>query len=88
MKVNALQVRQSFGKILKKLLASDEPIIIEKGRAPVAVLISLKTFHERFIDLREQKKKEAVLAAFDSAASTSTTDSLKALREMRYGSNR
>ncbi|MBI1862453.1 MAG: type II toxin-antitoxin system Phd/YefM family antitoxin [Deltaproteobacteria bacterium] len=88
MKVNALQVRQSFGKILKKLIASDEPIIIEKGRLPVAVLISLKTFQERFIDYREQQKKEAVLERFKKAAVESKTDSLKALRELRYGSDR
>ena len=50
MKVNALQVRQSFGKILKRLNKEKEPILIEKGREPVAALISLKDYKERFID--------------------------------------
>ena len=63
MKVNALQVRQAFGRILKKLNKSGEPIIIEKGRSPVAVLISMQAFKERFIDYREQKKRARGLAS-------------------------
>ncbi len=87
MKVNALQIRQSFGKILKKLQASDEPIIVEKGRIPVAVLISLKTFKERFIDYREVQKRKELLELFKKSAVESHTDSLKTLRELRYGSD-
>jgi uncharacterized protein (DUF2249 family) len=56
MKVSALQVRQSLGRILEKLKKTDEPIIIEKGREPVPVLISLRVFEERFIDYREEQK--------------------------------
>ena len=85
MKVNALKIRQSFGAILKKLQSTNEPIIIEKGRQPVAVLISLKVFQERFIDYREQRKREDLLALFESSASLPTSDSLSALRELRYG---
>ena len=87
MKINALQIRQSFGKILKQLQRSDEPIIIEKGRVPVAVLISLKVFKERFIDYREQKKREELLEQFRSHSVKPTMDSLKSLRELRYGSD-
>jgi PHD/YefM family antitoxin component YafN of YafNO toxin-antitoxin module len=87
MKTNALQIRQSFGKILRKLLTTHEPIIIEKGREPVAVLISLKTFKERFIDYREQQKRDELLQRFSDSAQQSTEDSLKVLREVRYGSD-
>lgn len=86
MKVNALQIRQGFGKILKKLQATDEPIIVEKGREPVAVLISLKTFKERFVDYRELEKRKEILGAFKESAVDSSSDSLKVLRELRYGS--
>ena len=87
MKVNALQVRQSFGKILRKLQLKDEPIVIEKGRQPVAVLISMKCFKERFIDYREQAKRDEMLKAFREAASKPTADSLDILRELRYGAD-
>ena len=86
MKVTALQIRNSLGSILKKLLASDEPIVIEKGRTPVAVLISLKVFRERFVDYREKKRREELLQTFRESAKKSTQSSLEVLRELRYGS--
>ena len=88
MKVNALEIRQSLGKILKRLQAKDEPIIIEKGRVPVAVLISLKAFQERFIDYRELQKRRELLETFQNSASPASQDSLQVLRELRYGSDR
>jgi PHD/YefM family antitoxin component YafN of YafNO toxin-antitoxin module len=87
MKVTALQIRNSLGKILKKLENSDEPIIVEKDRKPVAVLISLKTFKDRFIDYREQKKREEMLNRFIQAGVKSSQSSLEVLRELRYGSS-
>lgn len=85
MKVTALQIRQSLGKILKRLNALDEPIVIEKGRRPVAVLLSLKTFHERFIDYREEEKRAQIVKAFEDHAVRAERDSLETLRELRYG---
>ena len=87
-KVSALQIRQGFGKILKKLQQINDPILIEKGRLPVAVLISLKTFKERFIDYADQKKKEDLLKRFEACATPGKEDSLQVLRELRYGPNR
>jgi len=87
MKVNALQIRQSFGKILKKLQSSDEPIIVEKGRIPVAVLISLKTFKERFVDYREVQKRKELLKSFKESAVESQTSSIEVFRKLRYGSD-
>jgi len=86
MKVNALQIRQSLGKILEKLNKTDDPIVIEKNREPVAVLISLKTFRERFIDYREEHKRQELLEAFRANAVQPREDSLAALRGIRYGS--
>jgi len=85
MKVNALQLRQSLGKILDRLKQEDEPIIIEKGREPVAVLISLRMFRERFVDFREEQKRRALLEKFRHAATPPAVDSIEALRELRYG---
>lgn len=86
-KVNALQIRQSLGKILEKLHKDGEPIIVEKGREAVAVLISIKTFRERFLDYREKQKRDEILRRFQSTGEIAKESSLDVLRELRYGSN-
>ena len=60
MNVNALKIRNEFGRVLESLKESGEPIIIEKNRTPVAVLISLEDFQNRFIDYRETEKKKEI----------------------------
>jgi len=85
MKVNALEIRQSFGAVLNKLTRHGNPIIIEKNREPVAVLISMKMFKERFIDYQDQQKREELLKAFKDSTQTSKLDSLEELRKLRYG---
>lgn len=87
MRVNALQIRQSLGKVLKKLETLGRPIIIEKGRQPVAVLISLKLFQERFVDYREQQQREQLLQAFQETGVAPAADSLEVLRGLRYGAD-
>ncbi len=85
MKVNALMVRQSFGKILKMLAAGNEPLVIEKGRKPVAVLITLEMFQKRFVDFQEIDKKNAILTQFRDSAVKTNESSLSVLRDLRYG---
>ena len=89
MKVNALKIRHALGQVLETLKRTGGPIIIEKGREPVAVLISLKAFQERFIDYREQEKRLTLLEMFKAEALTpkkgKKENSLKILRELRYG---
>ena len=85
MKVNALMVRQSFGKILKMLAAGNEPLVIEKGRKPVAVLITLEMFQKRFVDFQEIDKKNAILTQFRDSAVKTNVSSLSVLRDLRYG---
>lgn len=85
MKVNALQIRQSLGSVLAKLSRADKPIIIEKNREPVAVLISMKMFKERFIDFQEQQKRDELFEAFKSSARPAKSSSLDELRKLRYG---
>lgn len=87
-KVTALEIRQRFGGVLKKLQKKDEPILIEKGREPVAVLISLKTFNNRFIDFREKEKRDELVRLARASATKSPLDSLTVIRELRYGPRR
>lgn len=87
-KVTALEIRQRFGGVLKKLQKKNEPILIEKGREPVAVLISLKTFRSRFVDFREKEKREEFLRRVRRSMVKSPLNSLEVLRELRYGPDR
>jgi PHD/YefM family antitoxin component YafN of YafNO toxin-antitoxin module len=50
-KTNALALRQSLGSIIDQLCKHGEPILVEKGRKPVAVLISLEDYKKRFVDV-------------------------------------
>jgi PHD/YefM family antitoxin component YafN of YafNO toxin-antitoxin module len=50
-KTNALALRQNLGSIIDQLLQQGEPILVEKGRHPVAVLISLEDYRKRFVDV-------------------------------------
>ena len=84
MNVNALKIRNEFGRVLESLKESGEPIIIEKNRTPVAVLISLEDFQNRFIDYRETEKKKEVISLFRKNLVKSKKNSLKELRKVRY----
>ena len=84
MNVNALKIRNEFGRVLDSLKESGEPIIIEKNRAPVAVLISLEDFQNRFIDYREKEKKKEIISLFRKNLVKSKKNSLKEIRKLRY----
>jgi prevent-host-death family protein len=49
-RVNALKMRRALGDVLDQLERTGEPIIVEKGREPRAVLVPVRLFHERFVD--------------------------------------
>ncbi|MCL4449151.1 MAG: type II toxin-antitoxin system Phd/YefM family antitoxin [Actinobacteria bacterium] len=85
--VNALQLRQSMGKVVEGILRTGEPVILEKGRKPVAVLISIKDFEERFVEKAAAEARQALLAEIEtlSRVSSDTTSSVDILREARGG---
>jgi prevent-host-death family protein len=84
-KVTALALRQSLGKVVAALERTGEPVLLQKGRRPVAVLISLRDFQERFVEKAAAEARDAILANMDelarpSADSTSARDILRELR--------
>ncbi len=84
-KTNALKLRQSLGAILKKLQKNGEPILIEKGREPAAVLITLEDYKKRFVDkeadsLREQLVEKILNAKIELPKGKSSLDLIKELR--------
>ena len=75
-RVTALQLRQSLGKVVATLQRTGEPILLEKGRRPVAVLVSLKDFQERFVEKAAVEARERILAEMDALA-TESADSMR-----------
>jgi len=84
--VSALDLRQSMGKVVRKLEAGGEPVILSRGNKPVAVLISLKDYQERFAAKAAQMQVRAVAQEIRSLArpakeQVSTDDLLRELRD-------
>lgn len=66
-KVNALQLRQSLGRVLKRLEKSGRPILLEKDRKPAAVIISLEDYRTRFVDVEADRRRVEVVDRIKSA---------------------
>ncbi len=85
-KVNALTLRQSLGKVLRDLARNEGPILVEKGREPAAVLISVKDFRERFVDKHAAEERKTLvehMIALRKRKGKSNTSSLDILRSLR-----
>lgn len=84
-KANALQLRQNMGKIVRRLQETGEPILLEKDRKPVAVLISLEEYKRRFVDvdadiLRREIVEEIKKTNLKLPKNSSSLDLLRTLR--------
>lgn len=84
-KVNALELRQSLGRVLQRLKKNGQPILLEKDRKPAAVIISLEDYRKRFVDVdADELRKEMVRRIKDSRLRTPKgLSSLDLLREVR-----
>lgn len=84
-KVNALQLRQSLGQILRRLQKSGGPILLEKDRKPAAVIISLEEFRKRFVDTEADRLRKEMVDRIKGAGLTTPkgVSTLDLLRELR-----
>jgi len=85
-KTNALQLRQNVGKIIQMLRDTGEPVLIEKDRKPVAVMISLEDYQRRFVDIDADIKRREMIAEIKQAQikppkGRSSLDLIRSLRE-------
>ncbi len=85
-KTNALQLRQNMGAVVARLIATGEPILLEKDRTPVAVLISLEDYKKRFVDVdadisRRQLVTEIKDARIKLPKDTSSLDLVRSIRK-------
>jgi prevent-host-death family protein len=84
-RVNALEMRQSVGKVLRQLEKGGQPVIIERRRQPAAVLISLDDYQKRFADRDADEKREEIVGRiralrFKAPSGKTTLDLLRKLR--------
>ena len=86
-RINALQLRQSLAKVMATLERNGEPILVERGRKPVGVLISLRDYEERFVEKTAAEARRRLLAEMDALVrpSLDKTSSVEILRGLRGG---
>jgi len=84
-KVNALELRQSLGKVLAALEKHGEPILLERGRRPVGVIVSLQDFEQRFVEKSASAARQKIFDAIEalSTISRDPRSTVEILRELR-----
>jgi prevent-host-death family protein len=87
--VNALDLRQSLGRVLRRLERDGAPILVKRGQKPAAVLISLRDYQQRFVDREADEQRRAVVARLGKVrvATPRGKTTLDLLRELRAGSS-
>lgn len=83
--VNALELRQSLGKVLDRLERDGAPIVVCRRRTPAAALVSLKDYRERFVDREADQRRRDIVARlkqlkFKPPTAGTTLDLLRDLR--------
>ncbi|MBM4265601.1 MAG: type II toxin-antitoxin system Phd/YefM family antitoxin [Deltaproteobacteria bacterium] len=83
--VNALQLRQSLGRVLQRLKRTGRPILLEKDRKPAAVIISLEDYRKRFVDVEVDRLRVEMVERIKGAEIELPRglSSLDLLRELR-----
>ncbi len=83
--VNALQLRQSLGRVLERLAKTGRPILLEKDRKPAAVIISLEDYRTRFVDIEADRRRTEIVERIKRAALRlpKGMSTLELLREVR-----
>ena len=81
--VTAAELRQSVGRIARALERTGEPILLKMGQRPVAVLITLKDFKERFALKDAETERKRLVAEILADARPAGPDVDRALEELR-----
>ena len=86
-KVNALELRQSLTKVIRALQKTGEPILLEKGRKPAAVIISLEDYATRFVEKAADERRKQLYQdiLFMKVKSKDDRSTEEILREFRLG---
>jgi prevent-host-death family protein len=85
-RTNALQMRRNLGLVLRQLDRDGKPVLVERNREPAAVLISIKDFRERFVDVvaaEERRRLVDEIRATRSRTRRARKPTVAMLRELR-----
>jgi prevent-host-death family protein len=82
-RTNALDLRQSLGKILRGIQKDGEPVMVEQRSKPAAVLISLEDYRKRFVDVDADEQRRAVVARIKAVELKAKKGTLELLRGER-----
>jgi len=83
--VTAAELRQAMGKVARGLERTGEPVLLELGKKPVGVLVSLKDFEERFALHDAAARRRALVEEILSDVRTASADVDCVIRELREG---
>lgn len=67
LKTNALKLRQNLGSILKQLQKTGRPILLEKNRKPMGVIISIEDYQKRFADVESDEARRELVQSIREA---------------------
>lgn len=83
--ISALELRQSLSKVMARLKRTGKPILLRRGKEPVAVIISLEDFRERFSEQQAEAERRQLLIEMDALARVSKqkASGVEVLRELR-----
>lgn len=84
--VTTLELRQSLSKVANLLEQDGEPLLLKRGKRPIAVIISLRDYEERFVEKAACDARRSLLADIDALARSSEdpTPAADLLHETRY----
>jgi prevent-host-death family protein len=84
-RVNSAELRASIGNIVADIERNGQPIILEKHNQPVAVIISLKDFQERFVEKAALEARLSLADKIDTLArpSKNRASAEQILRDIR-----
>lgn len=84
--INALAVRKELGAVLDSLAAGGGPVLVTRDREPVAALVPIAVFRQRFVDFLANDALEKAMSDLRALqTAVEGRDSLEELRALREG---
>jgi antitoxin (DNA-binding transcriptional repressor) of toxin-antitoxin stability system len=84
--INALAVRKELGSVLDALAKGGAPVLVTRDREPVAALVPMAVFRQRFVDYLAKDALDRAMADLEALQTAGRgQDSLEELRRLREG---
>lgn len=84
-KVNAVQLRPSVRKLVDLLEKTGQPVVLANGQEPVAAVISMRDYNERFVERAAAGERQSIMDEMDRIAirSKDETTVVDVVRDLR-----